>query len=622
MPVESTIRWQLAIMYNSVRFVDPPTRSPPKPLQISQGPFKHLFLFPSSIYEHAAHLKEEYNASISEATDQDISSVQVLCARFLDYLASRVEDVPVDRMLNRKVLRCAFSQFEADVLHGNEIHAVAATLPNDLHSNSSFIRHYYHALSALGLPIHQHEPSILRAARSGKAKIFAVFGGQGNNESYFDELRDMYTIYQHLVQGFIARMSDHLERLSQLPKSKKTFPRGLEPLKWLRNPDEEPDTEYLLAAPLSFPLIGLLQLSHYALMCKILGIRPGELRDNFEGLSGHSQGIITAVAVSQADSWESFSESSKTALTLLFWIGLRSQQVFPQTALAPSLIKESINANEGSPTPMLGVRQIPEDVLQHQIDSTNHFLPPDKRVSIGLYNGANNFVVSGPASSLCGVNSRLRQIKSTPGLDQARLPFRERKLNFTNEFLPITAPFHSPYLLSAHDIIAEDNHDLLISREDLQIPVYSTKDGKDLRNCDESNIVPELIRMITFSTLHWELATSFPNATHILDFGPGGALGIGYLTQKIKDGRGARIISATNMDTHSSNTQIGSKEELLDRSAERPVNYASDWLKEYSPRVMRNKAGQSFLDTKFSRLLGLPPLMVSQHPLTISHGLC
>ena len=604
-------------MYNSVRFSETPSNPPRKFLRIARGSFKHHVSFPSSLYEHAAKLNEDFGALTSVTDDQHISSVQVLASSFLDYIASKIEDLPDDRIINRKVLICALDQFEKDILHGGEIHAVAATLPTVSQSRWTMIQHYYHAISALGRPISRHEPNILREARAGKVKIFTIFGGQGNNASYFDELRDVYVTYQYLLQDFIMCMSDHLGHLSQSSESRNIFSRGLEPLKWLQNQDEQPDSDYLLSAPLSFPLIGLLQLSHYVLTCKILGIEPGELRDKFKGLSGHSQGIIAAVAVSQAGSWVELFESSKTALTILYWIGLRSQAVFPKTALIPSLIRESIDAGEGFPTPMLSIRKISQDLLQLQIDGTNQLLPPDERVSIGLDNGANNYVVCGPPMSLCGLNSRLRQIKSTPGLDQTRLPFHDRKLDFFNDFLPITAPFHSPHLLSAYDKIMNDVHDIHITREDLQIPVYSTKDGKDLRNHDESNILPELIRMITCEPLHWTLASSFPDATHILDFGPGDALGIGYLTQKVKDGRGARIISATSLAVYGSNAQIGGKEELFDRSTEHSIKYASDWLQEYSPRISQNRL---FLDTKFSRLLGLPPLMVSyKHRSIITH---
>ena len=600
-------------MYNSVQFASGSIRSPQKSLRITRGSLGQLLVFPASIFDHAVNLKDQYNALILEANDQHISSAELLIARFLDFIAGRIDDSADDRIHNRKVLSCALDQFEADILHGKEIHAVAATLPDAIDSTPSFIRYYYHAISALGRPIQRYEPNLLRAARTGKVRIFAIFGGQGNNESYFDELRDLYSTYQYLIHGFISDLSNHLRDLHLNNSSKKQLSRGLEPLKWLQSPSEEPDTEYLLSAPLSFPLIGLLQLSHYALTCKILGIGPGELRGSFKGLSGHSQGIITAVAVSQADSWGTFFISSKKALTLLYWIGLRSQAVYPQTTLAPSLIKESLEAGEGSPTPMLSVRKIPKDVLQLHINSTNQFLPPEGRVGIGLDNGANNYVVCGPATSLCGLNSRLRQSKSTLGLDQARVPFRERKLDFTNDFLPITAPFHSPYLLPVHDMVMDDVHNLYIARDSLDIPVYSTKDGKDLRYCDEPNIVSDLIRMITANTLHWKLATHFPAATHLLDFGPGGTLGIGYLTQKFKDGTGVRIISTTSINAYGSNTQIGSKDELFDRSPQSAVKIASNWLQEHSPRVTQNEGRGPFLDTRFSRILGLPPIMVS-HP--------
>ena len=603
-------------MNKTLRFSDSPSDSPPKPLLLSQGPLRHLFLVPSPIYNHAEHLRAEFIVATpghanGDGEVEDPPSVEGLVANFLAYVARKVENSAGDRSVNRRVLHCFLCQFEADLLHGNDIHAIAATLPGDQGSKVTLIQHYYDALSTAGHVIQCHESNLLRAVKAGEAKVFPIFGGQGNNEFYFSEIREMYTTYRYLLQDFMTFMNQHLKVLSQLPKAKKAHSRGLEPLQWLHNPDEEPDTEYLLAAPLSFPLIGLLQLAQYSLTCRILGTSPGGLRKSFKGLAGHSQGVVSAVAVSQADTWESFFEAAKTALTLLFWIGLRSQQAFPQTAIAPSLIKESINAGEGSPTPMLSVRELPEDVLQQQINDTNHFLPPDKRVGIALFNGANNFVVSGTPTSLCGLNSRLRKMKAIPGLDQARVPFRERKLSFTNAFLPITAPFHSPYLLPASGLITEDVSSIVISKEELMVPVYSTEDGKDLRSIKEANVVPELIRMITFTPLHWKAATTFPNATHILDFGPGSALGIGFLTQKLKDGRGVRIISSTSMDGHGSNTQMGSKEEIFDRNPDHPVKYGPDWLTQHGPRARRNKVGQPYIDTKFSRLLGLPPFMVA-----------
>jgi len=43
--------------------------------------------------------------------------------------------------------------------------------------------------------------------------------------------------------------------------------------------------------------------------------------------------------------------------------------------------------------------------------------------------------------------------------------------------------------------------------------------------------------------IHWSVATDFPKeATHAVDFGPGGLSGIGPLTARNLDGQGVRVI--------------------------------------------------------------------------------
>ena len=100
-----------------------------------------------------------------------------------------------------------------------------------------------------------------------------------------------------------------------------------------------------------------------------------------------------------------------------------------------------------------------------------------------------------------------------------------------------------------------------------------------------------------------------PNATHILDFGPGGISGLGVLTNRNKDGTGVRIILAGTMD--GTNTEVGYKPEIFDRDAEHAVKYAVDWVKQHGPKLARTSVGQTFVDTKMSRMLGLPPVMVA-----------
>ena len=64
--------------------------------------------------------------------------------------------------------------------------------------------------------------------------------------------------------------------------------------------------------------------------CKSVAETPYAFRWHLSGTSGHSQGIITAVVTAAADTRESFGSVSRSALITLFWIGVRSQQTYPQ----------------------------------------------------------------------------------------------------------------------------------------------------------------------------------------------------------------------------------------------------------------------------------------------------
>ncbi|KAG6979975.1 Fatty acid synthase subunit beta [Fusarium oxysporum f. sp. conglutinans] len=179
-----------------------------------------------------------------------------------------------------------------------------------------------------------------------------------------------------------------------------------------------------------FPLIGLVQLAHYEVTCKVLGVHPGMLRERITGSTGHSQGIVMAAATAAADSWDSWRYITSSVLTMLFWIGTRSQQAFPITSMTPNMLRKPQDHGEGAPTPMLSIRDLPQAELQKHIDATNQYLPEDRHVSISLLNSPRNLVVTGPPTSLYGLHAQLRKIKAPIGLDQSRIPFTERKVRF------------------------------------------------------------------------------------------------------------------------------------------------------------------------------------------------
>ena len=63
------------------------------------------------------------------------------------------------------------------------------------------------------------------------------------------------------------------------------------------------------------------------------------------------------VISSSADD-EDFLDHTEKALKLLFWMGLRSQEAFPTTTLNPKVLQDSLQNQEGDPTPMLAINNV------------------------------------------------------------------------------------------------------------------------------------------------------------------------------------------------------------------------------------------------------------------------
>lgn len=215
-------------------------------------------------------------------------------------------------------------------------------------------------------------------------------------------------------------------------------------------------------------------------MCKVADLTPGEMRSLFKGATGHSQGVISAVCIAASGSFESFDINAQKALKQLFYIGLRGQQFFPVLSIEPKLVEDAVENGEGVPMPMLGVNGLQLKDLQAQIKKTNVHLPAKSQLHVSLHNGSRNFVVTGPAKALYGLATALRSVKAPAGLDQGRVPFSKRKMVFSDRFLPIGVPFHSPYLAGATEKLV--NEDLkgeeLWSASDLSMAVYNTETGE------------------------------------------------------------------------------------------------------------------------------------------------
>jgi fatty acid synthase subunit beta len=565
---------------------------------IDFGSLEFSFRIPNTLHFRASQLIFQYSEFLSQPGNEP-KTEEGLVARFLLFIADggtkRTHNSADNDLLN--ILIVAFEQR----FLGDDVHC----LKSSKEEHEDVIGCYYEACAHVNRPHNSKTPALFLSADAGTASIYTIFGGQGNTTTVFEEIRNVHGTYTPFVAEFLVSAAELLISLSRDKRCRKTFSGDFDILKWLHLPGTTPKSEVLLTAPYSFPLIGLLQLLNYMVACKVTNETPCTFRRHLSGTTGHSQGIVTAVVTAAADSWESFDSVARSALTVLFWIGVRSQQAYPPTVLSPDTIKDSVDHGEGVPSPMLSVRDLSQSTLVKYIDKTNTYFPTDSHVSIALINNSQSFVVSGPPLSLHGLNVRLRQIKASPDVDQSRIPHSKRKPTFTNSFLPITAPFHSNYLASATRKILEDVKDLEIKGRSLRISVFHPSSGEDLSR-SQDNLIPQIVRMITEEVVDWPLASKFKDATHILDFGPGGASGIGMLTNRNKEGRGIRVILADRLEGFS--TVVGYRSELFTRQKE-GIRFGSNWAKDFSPRLIRTATG-TVVDTKLSRVLGLPPFII------------
>ena len=102
----------------------------------------------------------------------------------------------------------------------------------------------------------------------------------------------------------------------------------------------------------------------------------------------------------------------------------------------------------------------------------------------------------------------------------------------------------------------------------------------------------------------------------------GGKSGIGQLYHRNHDGAGVQVVLAGVFSTKVERDAPVPKAVLYDR---RPtsVPFAQSWLERFSPKIVRRRSdGRCFVDTKFTRLVGRPPVMVAgMTPTTVNHEL-
>ena len=512
-----------------------------------------------------------------------------------------------DNRISRDVIQSVLWAFRQQFLFCTDIHTIVTDTPDSLQARKQALKTYYAARSLGLLSLEPIDSALLNAAEGGSARIYAVFGGQGvNNSKCISELRDLNFQFEPLLTDLIDVINSLLQRLSRLPQTRGYYhPHYLDLNTWLQDTEALPDQDTLAAAAFSFPIIGLVSLARFHVTCRILNKSPGDVRSCFRGITGHSQGILVAAAVAESDSWKSFYENAKIAVEILFWIGFECEQVAPRCSLSAAAIADSLDHGEGRPASMLSVQNLSRSQVEAVVEKCNHSLDAEEKVYIGLTNARDCFVVAGPAKTLHGLNLYLRDIGADQTQDQSRIRFSRRKPLIGHQFLPINAPFHSPHLEEAAEKIMFHVADKIFVKSEKTTPVYHTKDGLDIFKQDAGGVIKDLVNAITVDTVDWPTASKFPNASHIIAFDAE----VGRLTGRNHDGQGVRVIMASEIETRIKGA--GSQAELFMKHLPDRVLRPMSWGDAFLPRLAELNNGQWLLDTKLSRLLGTPPVMVA-----------
>ncbi|KAI9744714.1 MAG: hypothetical protein M1818_001639 [Claussenomyces sp. TS43310] len=557
------------------------------------------FTIPSGERASILHLSEGFQTYLSrrqaDTSEQETFSSLTISSAFLNYLL-KVE-------APKHLLELVINAFEKGFLYNKDIHALAMEL--EPFARASLFKTYYGASDATNRRQGMAESALLNAAQGGSASLLGIFGGQGPvNLTCFEELLELYRSYEIFLEDLIDVAVSTLTELINLPNTVEYFENtGFAIKEWLSSPESAPDQGLLATAPISFPLIGLLSLSHYCIACKVLRKSPGEVRDVLHGVTGHSQGIVAAAVVARSSSWKTFLDSARLAIEILFWVGYESHHATPISSLSAATIKDSEEAGEGMPSSMLSIRGLGYDLVENIVGVVNSDVDARDRVHVALLNSLHNVVVAGPPKTLRGLNLHIRKLKAGEGLEQSRVPYNKRKPVIYHRFLPVSAAFHTPYLESAARRVLVMLKSRSFTGNDLAIPVYHSNTADDLREHGSGDIINSLVRMIMCEQVNWPKACMVAKYSHILDFGPGR---IGSLTHDFTEGTGCRVIIASDLFT--ANKDLGSKLELFSPV---PTPAGVNWGDAYSPKLVKSTDGQVRINNKMTRVFGAPPVMVA-----------
>ncbi|KAJ2089404.1 fatty acid synthase alpha subunit Lsd1 [Coemansia sp. RSA 986] len=250
--------------------------------------------------------------------------------------------------------------------------------------------------------------------------------------------------------------------------------------------------------------------------------------------------------------------------------------------------------------------------LEQYLQSFNACIDaPSKHMYLAVVNTHDNFIVAGKVSSAAKFVKYLRSQSAKGDKDQSRLPFNKRRPAIATSYLGITVPYHCSLLKSTVQPMCDIAYEKswILDAKDMRLPVRALDDAHDIRI--EEDLTRYLLESMCVLQVDWPKVVNPHRITHIVDLGPGGIAGFGYLAYRNIEGSGVPVICIGALASSSAHPHIGTKAELYKCYIDDIVT-APNWLAEFGPKLVRTVFdGQVHIDTHMHRVLGQPPVMVA-----------
>ncbi|KAJ2395680.1 fatty acid synthase alpha subunit Lsd1, partial [Coemansia sp. RSA 2559] len=319
---------------------------------------------------------------------------------------------------------------------------------------------------------------------------------------------------------------------------------------------------------------------------------------------------------------ESFDSISRKILGIHFLAGAVSQLAYPLYALLGSDSDTSNHSSYGDPQPMVSVQGMSKQALEAYVLTFNKSQRTTaEHVYLAIINAFDNSVVAGELSSVANFVSFLHSQSAQPNEDQTRVPFNKRRPVITTNYLKITAPYHcillQPSIGPMCEIAREKQWEL--DPAAMQLPVRALDGGQDIRR--QTDLTRYVLESVCVLQVNWPRAVDPRGTTHIVDFGPGGTTGFGYLAYRNIEGSGIPVICAGALAVNAAHPYMGTRADIYKRSINDVVR-VPNWFAEFGPRLVRVAgSGKLHLDTKMHRILGNPTVMVAgMMPTTVNES--